>query len=63
LRHDVPPRLDALIVSMLAADRADRPHSAQAVLDELRDTERAADLELLLAGGKSASLELKQTKR
>lgn len=62
-RHDVPPRLDALIVSMLAADRDDRPHSAQAVLDELRDVERTADLELLIAGGESASLEFKQTMR
>jgi serine/threonine protein kinase len=62
-RHDVPPRLDRLIVSMLAADRADRPHSAQAVLDELRDIERTADLELLIAGGESASLEFKQTMR
>ena len=63
LRPDIPPRLDTLIVSMLAADREDRPHSAQAVLDELRDIERTADLELLIAGGESASLEFKQTMR
>jgi serine/threonine protein kinase len=62
-RQDVPPRLDTLIVSMLAADREDRPHSAQAVLDELRDIERTADLVLLIAGGESASLEFKQTLR
>jgi eukaryotic-like serine/threonine-protein kinase len=60
---DVPPRLDALIVSMLAADRENRPHSAQAVLDELRDIERTADLGLLIASGESASLEFKQTMR
>lgn len=63
VRQDVPPRLDRLIVSMLAADREDRPHSAQAVLDELRDIERTADLALLIAGGESASLEFKQTMR
>ena len=63
IRPDVPPRLDALIVSMLAADREDRPHSAQAVLDELLDIERTPDLELLIAGGESASLEFKQTLR
>ena len=63
VRKDVPPRLDRLIVSMLAADREDRPYSAQAVLDELRDIERTADLELLIAGGESTSLEFKQTMR
>jgi serine/threonine protein kinase len=63
VRQDVPPRLDRLIVSMLAADREDRPPSAQAVLDELRDIERTADVELLIAGGESASLEFKQTMR
>jgi serine/threonine protein kinase len=62
-RQDVPPRLDSLIVSMLAADRENRPHSAQAVLDELRDIERTADLDLLIADGESASLEFKQTMR
>ena len=63
LRRDVPPRLDTLILSMLAADREDRPQSAQAVLDEIRDIERTADLELLIAGGETASLEFKQTMR
>jgi serine/threonine protein kinase len=63
LRKDVPPRLDALIFSMLAADREDRPKDAGAVLDELRDVEKTADLELLIAGGESASLEFKQTMR
>ena len=48
---------------MLAADREDRPQSAQAVLDELRDIERKADLELLIARGETASLEFKQTMR
>jgi len=61
LRQDVPPRLDMLILSMLAADREDRPQSAQAVLAELRDIEKGADLELLIAGGEGASLEFKQT--
>jgi serine/threonine protein kinase len=63
LRNDVPPRLDALIFSMLATDREDRPKNAEAVLDELRDIEKTADLELLIAGGESASLEFKQTMR
>jgi serine/threonine protein kinase len=63
LRNDVPPRLDALIFSMLAADREDRPKNAEVVLDELRDIEKTADLELLIAGGESASLEFKQTMR
>lgn len=63
LRQDVPPRLDTLILSMLAADREDRPQSAQAVLDELRSIERTPDLALLIAGGESASLEFKQTMR
>lgn len=63
VRQGVPPRLDTLLVSMLAADRDDRPHSAQAVLDELRVIERTADLELLIAAGESASLEFKQTMR
>jgi serine/threonine protein kinase len=63
LRPDIPPRLDALILSMLAADREDRPHTAQAVLDELRDIERTLDLEVLIAGGESATLEFKQTMR
>ena len=62
-RQDVPPRLDTLIVSMLAVDRENRPRSAQAVLGELRDIERTADLGLLIAGGESASLEFKQTMR
>jgi serine/threonine protein kinase len=63
LRSDVPPRLDALIFSMLAADPEDRPKNAEAVLEELRDIERTANLELLIAGGESASLEFKQTLR
>jgi serine/threonine protein kinase len=63
LRPDVPPRLDRLILSMLAADREDRPKSAETVLDELRDIESTADLELLIAGGESTSLEFKQTMR
>jgi serine/threonine protein kinase len=63
LRQGVPPRVDTLIFSMLAADRKDRPKSAEEVLDELRDIERGADLELLIAGGESASLEFKQTMR
>ena len=58
-----PPRLDTLIVSMLAADREERPHSAQMVLGELCDIERTAALDLLIAGGESASLEFKQTMR
>jgi len=63
LRNDVPPRLDALIFSMLAADREDRPKNAEAVLDELRDIQKTADLELLIAGGENASVEFKQTMR
>ena len=63
LRQNVPPRLDTLIVSMLASDREDRPRSAQAVLDELRDIERTADLGLLIASGETSSLEFKQTMR
>jgi serine/threonine protein kinase len=63
LRPDVPPRLDTLILSMLAANREDRPQSAQAVLGELRKIERTADLELLIAGGESVLLEFKQTMR
>jgi serine/threonine protein kinase len=63
LRQDVPPRLNTLIISMLAADREDRPNSAEEVLDELRDIEPAADLELLIAAGESGSLEFKQTMR
>jgi len=63
LRKDVPPRLDAFIFSMLAADREDRPKDAEAVLDELRDIEKTADIELLIAGGESGSLEFKQTMR
>jgi serine/threonine protein kinase len=63
LRQDVPPRLDTLILSMLATDPDDRPQSAQAVLDELRDIEKTADLDSLIAGGESASLEFKQTMR
>lgn len=63
LRKDVPPRLDALIFSMMAADREDRPKNAEAILDELRDIEKTADLELLIAGGESPSLEFKQTMR
>jgi serine/threonine protein kinase len=63
LHQGVPPRVDTLIFSMLAADREDRPESAEEVLDELRDIERGADLELLIAGGESASLEFKQTMR
>jgi len=63
LRPDVPPSLDKLILSMLAVNREDRPKSAKAVLDELRDIERTADLERLIAGGESATLELKQTMR
>lgn len=63
LRNDIPPRLDALVFSMLAADREDRPKDAEAVLDELRDIEKTADLELLIANGESMSLEFKQTMR
>lgn len=63
LRQDVPPRVDTLILSMLAADREDRPKSAEDVLGELRDIERGADLGLLIAGGENASLEFKQTMR
>jgi serine/threonine protein kinase len=60
-RNDVPPGLDTLIVSMLAADRDDRPSSAQAVLDELRGIEKTADLDSLISGGESSRLEFKQT--
>jgi serine/threonine protein kinase len=63
VRQDVPPRLSRLILSMLAADREDRPDSAEDVLGQLRDIERAADLELLIAAGESVSLEFKQTMR
>jgi serine/threonine protein kinase len=63
LRGEVPARMDRLILSLLAADRDERPQSAQDVLDEIRDIERTADLELLIAGGESASLEFKQTLR
>ena len=56
-----PPGLDKLILSMLAADREDRPPSAQAVLDELRSIEKTADLESLISSGESARLEFKQT--
>jgi CBS domain-containing protein len=41
-RSDVPSGLDKLILSMLATDRKDRPPSAQAVLEELRSTEKTA---------------------
>jgi serine/threonine protein kinase len=61
LRGDVPPGLDKLILSMLAADREDRPPSAQAVLDELRSIEKTADLESLISDGESTRLEFKQT--
>jgi serine/threonine protein kinase len=60
-RSDVPPGLHKLILSMLAADREDRPPSAQAVLDELRSIEKTADLESLISEGESACLEFKQT--
>jgi hypothetical protein len=46
---------------MLAADREDRPPSAQAVLDELRSIERTADLDALISTGESSRLEFKQT--
>jgi serine/threonine protein kinase/predicted transcriptional regulator len=39
-RSDVPPGLDKLILSMLDTDRGNRPPSAQAVLEELRNTEK-----------------------
>jgi len=60
-RSDVPPRLDKLILSMLATDPEDRPSSAQAVLDELRRIESTADLDSLISNGESARLEFKQT--
>ena len=62
-RSDVPPGLDKLILSMLAADRDDRPPSAQTVLDELRGIEKTADLESLISNGESSRLEFKQTMR
>ena len=46
---------------MLAADREDRPPSAQAVLDKLRGIEKTADLESLISNGESTRLEFKQT--
>lgn len=63
LRQDVPPHLDELVSAMLAADREERPDSAGAVLGELRDVQRTADLGLLIAAGESATLEFKQTMR
>jgi serine/threonine protein kinase len=63
VRPDIPARLNGLILSLMAADRDKRPNSAQAVLDEIRHIEKTADLELLIAGGESASLEFKQTMR
>lgn len=60
-RSDVPPGLDRLILSMLAADREDRPPSAQAVLEKLRGIEKSADLESLISNGESTRLEFKQT--
>lgn len=46
---------------MLAADREDRPSTAQVVLDELRSIEKTADLESLISSGESTRLEFKQT--
>jgi len=60
-RSDIPPDLDRLILSMLAADREDRPPSARAVIDGLRGIEKTADLESLISDGESTRLELKQT--
>jgi serine/threonine protein kinase len=60
-RRDAPPGLDKLILSMLAADREDRPLSAQAVLDELRSIEKTADLDSLISNGESTRMEFKQT--
>lgn len=62
-RSDVPPSLDALILSMLALDRADRPAGAHDVLAVLREIEATANLASLIAHGESATLELKQTMR
>jgi serine/threonine protein kinase/predicted transcriptional regulator len=53
-RSDVPPGLDKLILSMLATDRKDRPPSAQAVLEELRDIEKTA------LDGRRSDLEARQ---
>jgi serine/threonine protein kinase len=60
-RSDIPPGLDTLILSMLAADREDRPPNAQSVLDDLRRIEKTADLESLISNGESTRLEFKQT--
>jgi len=60
-RDDVPPSLDELLLSMLAPDREHRPASAEAVLRALRDIEKTADIESLIAIGENASVEFKQT--
>jgi serine/threonine protein kinase len=61
MRDDVPPRLDRLILSMLAPERERRPASAEAVLQELRDIAKTADLESLIGKGESTWVEFKQT--
>ena len=62
-RPGIPRRLDKLILSLLAADRDERPRNATVVLDELREAEKTADLESLMVGGETATLEFKQTMR
>jgi serine/threonine protein kinase len=62
-RHDVPSSLDALVLSMLASDRADRPTGAQEVLGMLREIEATANLVSLLANGENDTVEFKQTLR
>lgn len=62
-RPSIPRSLDKLIMSLLAADRDKRPQSATVVLDELREAEKTADLESLIAGAETATLEFKQTMR
>jgi len=62
-RRDVPPSLDAIILSMLAIDPADRPTSADEVLGLLREIEATANLATLIANGENDTVEFKQTMR
>jgi serine/threonine protein kinase len=62
-RHDVPSSLDALVLSMLAVDRADRPTGAQEVLGIIREIEATANLASMLGIGENDTVEFKQTLR
>lgn len=62
-RSDLPPQLDALIMSLMSYAPGDRPDSADLLISQLFDIAKTADLETMISAGESDVVEFKSTFR